>query len=123
MMKISLKTLGALAAGMLCATPVAQPQPQALPPPATLAERVQALEREVASLSTGFELREAQRAPAGDAALATRVDRLEQSLERLAIELQQVERQADNALREASQARREAEDAQRTARSVESRVH
>ena len=126
MMRSNVKILGALAVGILCTSPLAQPQPQTAPPPrdpaATLAERVLALEREVARLTTGFDLREAERAPAGDFALTARVERLEQSLDRLAIDLQRVERQADTAWREASQARREAQDAQRTARNVESRL-
>ena len=121
-----LRILGVLAAGVLCASPLAQPQQPAAPPPrdpaATLADRVLMLEREVARLMTTFDLREAERARAGDFTLTTRVERLEQSLDRLAIDLQRVERQADTAYREASQARRDAEDAQRTARNVESRM-
>jgi hypothetical protein len=128
MTKSNLRILGALAAGVLCAGSLAQPQPQpqTVPQPrepaATLAERVLALESDVARLRTGFELREAQRAPAGDVALAARVDRLESSLQRLAMDLQRVERQADSAAREASQAARDASDAQRRVQSVESRV-
>lgn len=121
-----LRILGVLAAGILCASPLAQPQQETAPSPrdpvATLADRVLVLEREVARLTTAFDLREAERARAGDFTLTTRVERLEQSLDRLAIDLQRVERQADTAYREASQARRDAEDAQRTARSVESRI-
>jgi chromosome segregation ATPase len=118
MMKGKLKILGALAAGVLGANLLAQPQQ----PGATVAERVLALERDVASLSTRVELRDAQRTPVSDATLTSRVQQLEQSLNRLTLDLQRVERQADSALREASQARRDAESAQRAVQSLESRV-
>ena len=88
----------------------------------TLEERVLAIERNVASLSTRFELRETARAPGGDAALAARVDELERTVNRLATDLRRIESTADNALREASQARRDAQDAQREARDAAMRV-
>jgi len=116
-MNSHLRLLGVLAASVLCASPLAQPQQQTAPPPrdpgATLADRVLVLEREVARLTTAFDLREAERARAGDFTLTTRVERLEQSLDRLAIDLQRVS--GRRTLRTARRARRAATQKTRSA--------
>jgi hypothetical protein len=99
----------------------ASAQPPARPPaagqPRTLEERVVALERSVASLSTRFDTRDASVNRGGsDAVNASTFMQLQNELTRLQNDLQRVERQADAAAREASDARREALDAQRAAR-------
>ena len=87
-----LAKIAAAAAAAVCLSFVAaQPpasqrtQPQAAQgaqPPQTLEERVTALERDVASVTTRFELREAQQPSSTSSALEPRVTSLERTLER-----------------------------------------
>ena len=109
------------------AQPPAQPPPAQAPPvgrPPTLEERVAALERGLASVTTRFEIRESA-VPAGQSGaqsstmLESRVSNLERSIDRLQQEMQSVQRAADNAQRAADSASREAGDARRTAQSAE----
>ena len=105
------------------AQPPSQSQPGARPP--TLEERVAALERGLASVTTRFEIRESAVPPAqsgvqGAAAFESRVSNLERSIDRLQQEIQSVQRAADSAQRAADSASREAGDARRTAQSAES---
>jgi uncharacterized protein YceH (UPF0502 family) len=87
----------------------------------TLKERVAALEAEVASLETRFEVqRTLEDSVPGEGTLTARVAKLERSLERLAADLERVGRQVDAALREATQARREAAMAVQLARDAAS---
>jgi hypothetical protein len=95
------------------------PAPQAGQRPPTIEERVTALERDVASVRTRFELRESQQIAAPSSALEPRVTSLERTLERLAMDLQRVERMADNAQRQADSAARAADYAQRSAQDAE----
>jgi hypothetical protein len=113
------------------AQPPAQPPParsaptQSLPGnrPPTLEERVAALERGLASVTTRFEIRESAVPPSQGSAqntgLESRVSNLERSVDRLQQELQSVQRAADAAQRAADSASREAGDARRTAQSAE----
>jgi hypothetical protein len=106
---------GLLAALALLAPALAQPP--AAPP--TIEQRVTALEKGLASLSTRFGVRESLAAAApSDNGLAGRVAKLEGTLDQLALRLQRVERQADAAARDASQARSDAMAAQQLARDV-----
>lgn len=104
------------------AQPPAQPPAGAKPP--SLEERVAALERGLASVTTRFEVREAA-APSSlsgvqnRSALEARVGGLERSLDRLQQELQSAQRAADGAQRAADSASRDAAAAQRTAQSAE----
>jgi outer membrane murein-binding lipoprotein Lpp len=89
----------------------------------TLEERVVALEKEVASLGTRFEVERTLDDDAlGDGVLTARVAELERSLERLTTDLDRVSRQVDAAQREATQARREAATASQLARDAGSRL-
>ena len=108
------------------AQPPAQPtqaQPGARPP--TLEERVTALERGLASVTTRFDIRESA-VPASQSgsqnmgAFDSRVSNLERTLGQLQQELQSVQRAADSAQRAAESASRDAGDARRTAQSAES---
>ena len=112
-------TLAATAGLFYLAFATAQPPaPQAQPGrPPTIEERVAALERGLASVTTRFELREAAVAPTppSGAALESRVSGVERALERMQLDLQRVERAADNAQRAADSATRDAADARRVA--------
>lgn len=94
-------------------------------PTLTLAERVAALERQVARLDTRTGIESATRpavtVQAGN--LVARIDALERSVASLGAYLDRVQRQADDALRAATQAQRDAQAAQQTARDVAMRVH
>jgi len=115
-MRIGNLAAGTAVAALICLTfAAAQPPPQGQRAP-TLDERVGALERELASLGTRFELRNSAVPSALGGTLEPRVADLERTLDRLAVDLQRVERQADSAFREASDARREAMNASRDAR-------
>jgi hypothetical protein len=100
-----------------------QSQPGARPP--TIEERVAALERGLASVTTRFEIRESA-APASQsgnlnaAAFESRVSGLERSIGQLQQQLQSLQRAADSAQRAADSASREAGDARRTAQQAES---
>jgi hypothetical protein len=117
----------AAAAGLLylsfaAAQPPAQPpqsQPGARPP--TLEDRVAALERGLASVTTRFEIRESAAPPSRSgtqnaAAFESRVSNLERSIGQLQLELQSAQRAADSASRDAADARRTAQSAESTAR-------
>jgi uncharacterized protein DUF3359 len=121
----------AAAAGLLylsfaAAQPPAQPPPQSQPGarPPTLEERVAALERGLASVTTRFDIRESA-APASQsgalnaAAFESRISNLERSIGQLQLELQSVQRAADSAQRAADSASRDAGDARRTAQGAE----
>jgi hypothetical protein len=110
-------TLAATAGLFYLAFAAAQPPaPQAGRPP-TIEERVAALERGLASVTTRFDLRESAVAPTPTtgAALESRLSGVERALERMQFDLQRVERAADNAQRAADSATREAADARRVA--------
>jgi uncharacterized protein DUF3359 len=97
--------------------------PQGNRPP-TLEERVAALERGLASVTTRFEIRESAVPPSQSgaqnaAAFESRVSSLERSIDRLQQEVQSVQRAADSAQRAADSASRDAGDARRTAQSAE----
>ena len=103
--------------------PGAQAQPGSRPP--TLEERVAALERGLASVTTRFDIRESAVPPAQSgtqsaAAFESRVGNLERSISSLQQQLQSVQRAADSAQRAADSAARDAGDARRTAQSAES---
>jgi hypothetical protein len=99
-----------------------QAQPGARPP--TLEDRVAALERGLASVSTRFDIRESAVPPAQggaqNAAFESRVSNLERSIGQLQQQLQSAQRAADNAQRAADAASRDAGDARRTAQAAES---
>jgi uncharacterized protein YceH (UPF0502 family) len=101
--------------------PAAQSQPGARPP--TLEDRVAALERGLASVTTRFDIRESAvpQAQGGmqNAAFESRVSNLERSIAGLQQQLQSVQRAADSAQRAADSASRDAGDARRTAQSAE----
>jgi hypothetical protein len=108
------RTFSGLVAALVLLGP-ALGQPPATPP--TLEERVAALEKQLASLSTRFGAHESLAAGApSDGGLAVRVAALERTVDRLAVDLQRVERLADGAARDASQARSDAMAAQQIAR-------
>jgi len=108
------RTTGVVLAALVLVTP-ALAQPPTNPPP--LEQRVTALEKELASVSTRLGLRESLGGnTASDAGLAVRVTTLERTVERLTTDLQRVERLADAAARDASQARSDALAAQQIAR-------
>ena len=96
------------------------PQPPGQRPP-TIEERVAALERGLASVTTRFDIREAAVTPAQSSggALDARLSTLERSLERMQQDMQRLERAADNAQRSADAASRAADDARRTAMDAE----
>jgi len=101
--------------------PVPQAQSQRSPP---IEERVAALERGLASVTTRFDLREAAVPPAAAAtanvgALESRVATLERALDRIQQDLQRIERAADTAQRAADSASRDAADARRTAQDAD----
>ena len=103
--------------------PGAQQLPGARPP--TLEERVTALERGLASVTTRFESRESQVPPSqsgaqGAAAFESRVSSLERSIGQLQQQIMSAQRAADSAQRAADSAARDAGDARRTAQSAES---
>jgi ABC-type transporter Mla subunit MlaD len=99
----------------------AQSQPGARPP--TLEDRVAALERGLASVTTRFDIRESSVPPAQsgiqNAAFETRVSSLERAIAGLQQQLQSAQRAADSAQRAADSASRDAGDARRTAQSAE----
>jgi hypothetical protein len=116
------------AAGALVYLSFAAAQPPAQGPPAnrppTLEERVAALERGLASVTTRFDIRESavpqsQQGAQSSAVFDSRVSNLERSIDRLQQELQSVQRAADSAQRAADAASRDAGDARRTAQSAE----
>jgi hypothetical protein len=116
-----IRTIGGLLTVLVLLAPAfAQPPPK----PPTLEERVTALEKGLASVSTRLGLRESL-APTGasDAGLAARVATLERTVDRLATDLQRIAIQADNAARDASQARSDAMAAQQIARDAALRSH
>lgn len=94
--------------------------------PPTLQERVDTLERQVATIDTRFGLESTRPANLGigetGVGLTSRVDALERSLERLAADVARVQQLADNAARDAQQAQREAMSAQQTARDAAMRT-
>jgi chromosome segregation ATPase len=133
--KLTARLAAAAALGYLsfaAAQPPAQPPPAQFPPAQsqpgnrlpTLEERVAALERGLASVTTRFDIRESAVPPsqsgAQNAALESRMSNLERSIDRLQQELQSVQRAADSAQRAADSASRDAGDARRTAQSAES---
>ena len=93
-------------------------------PTPTLAERVTALERQVARLDTRFGIESATRPGVNQQGgnLVAKVDDLERSIARLAADLQRVQRQADDASRTANQAARDAQTAQQMARDAAMRA-
>jgi predicted nucleic acid-binding Zn-ribbon protein len=115
------------AAAALVYLSFAAAQPAQGPPgnrPPTLEERVAALERGLASVTTRFEIRESAVPPSQSgaqnaAAFESRVSSLERSIDRLQQEIQSVQRAADSAQRAADSASRDAGDARRTAQSAE----
>jgi hypothetical protein len=103
--------------------PGAQSQPGSRPP--TLEERVAALERGLASVTTRFEIRESQVPPSQSgaqsaAAFESRVGNLERSIGQLQQQIMSAQRAADSAQRAADSASRDAGDARRTAQAAES---
>jgi hypothetical protein len=127
--RFSIAAMSLVLAALVCYTfagaqPPRQPPPQQAPGrnSASLDERVVALERGLASLSTRFELRDTAVPSAPGGALEPRIAALERDLERLVVDLQRVEREVDNAYREASDARREAMNAERAARDAAMRA-
>ena len=111
--------------------PATQPQGQR---PSTIEERVAALERGLASVTTRFDVREAAVPPAAASAtsgmLEGRVSTLERTLDRMQQEIQNVQRSADSAQRaadsasrDAADARRQAQDADRNAQNALLRAH
>jgi hypothetical protein len=114
-MRTTLRYAAALAAFAIFALTNAQ-EPLRAP---TLEERIDELERSLASIDTRFALQTARVPDVGGestAALAARVDAVERSVERLATDLQRIDRLADTAARDAAQARRDATAAQLAAR-------
>jgi len=101
--------------------PPAQSQPGARTP--TLEDRVAALERGLASVTTRFEVRESAVPPSQSASQNTfesRVSSLERTVGQLQQQLQNAQRAADSAQRAADSASRDAADARRTAQAAES---
>ena len=102
------------------AQPPAQSQSQR---PPTIEERVAALERGLASVTTRFDLREAAIPPGAgtvtSGALESRVGTLERTLDRLQQDIQRTERAADSAQRAADSASRDAANALRTAQDAD----
>ena len=100
--------------------PPAQSQPGARPP--TLEDRVGALERALASMTTRFDVREAAVPPSQSSsqnAFESRVSNLERTIGQLQQQLQNAQRSADSAQRAADSASRDAADARRTAQAAE----
>jgi uncharacterized protein DUF3359 len=122
----SIALFAAAAALVYWSFAAAQPPAQGPPGtrPQTLEERVAALERGLASVTTRFEIRESAVPPSQSgaqsaAAFESRVSNLERSIDRLQQEMQSVQRAADSAQRAADSASRDAGDARRTAQSAE----
>jgi hypothetical protein len=93
--------------------------------PATLEERVETLERLVASLDTRLEARTGGARESGalnEMLLAQRVEQLERVLAAIRSDLQRVERTAELAMRAADDAQRTAAAAERAARDAASRL-
>jgi Alanine-zipper, major outer membrane lipoprotein len=116
----------AAAAGLVYLSFAAAQPPAQLPQgarPPTLEDRVAALERGLASVTTRFDIREAAVPPQSgvqnNAAFETRVSSLERSLDRLQQEIQNTQRAADSAQRAADSASRDAADARRTAQDAD----
>jgi len=108
------------------AQPSAQPSPQSQPGvrPPTLEDRVTALERGLASVTTRFDIRESAVPPSQSgvqnaAAFESRLSNLERSIGQLQQQLQSAQRAADSAQRAADSASRDATDARRIAQSAE----
>jgi len=104
----------------------AQPSPQSQPGarPPTLEDRVTALERGLASVTTRFDIRESAVPPSQSgvqnaAAFESRLSNLERSIGQLQQQLQSAQRAADSAQRAADSASRDATDARRIAQSAE----
>jgi ABC-type branched-subunit amino acid transport system substrate-binding protein len=112
----------ALAFASIVILPIADAQQSPAP---TLAERVAALERQVARLDTRTGIESAIRPGVTEQGgnLVARIDALERSMVALNTYLDRVQRQADDALRAATQAQRDAQAAQQAARDVAMRVH
>ncbi len=94
----------------------------------TLEQRVEALEKQVASLETRLRAYTsvnptAPKVPLAGASTAQRVEQLQATLSSLSAKVETATRTADQALREAQQAQRTALDAQRTANQLQLRVH
>jgi hypothetical protein len=96
-------------------TPAAQPSRD---DERTIEERMDALERALASLETRFDIAATLGESRGPAAEEARIMALERELERVVMELERVRREIDAAAREATQARREAAAAQQAARAA-----
>src|SRR6185369_7810171 len=119
------------AAGALVYLSFAAAQPPTQGPPGnrppTLEERVAALERGLASVTTRFEIRESavppsQQGAQSAAALDSRVGNLERSINQLQQAIQSVQRAADSASRDAGDARRTAQSAESLARDAQLRA-
>jgi phage shock protein A len=95
------------------------------PQPATLEERVEALERLVASLDTRLEARTTgarERGGLPETLLAQRIEQLERTVAAIRSDIQRIERTAELATRAASDAQRTAAAAERAARDAASRI-
>ena len=108
----------------------AQPSPQSQPGarPPTLEDRVTALERGLASVTTRFDIRESAVPPSQSgvqnaAAFESRLSNLERSIGQLQQQLQSAQRAADSASRDATDARRIAQSAEGLARDAMLRAH
>ena len=117
--------LAAVAATLLWSFAGAQ-QPQRPPAqgpaqnrPATLEDRVAKLERDVASLSTRFEARDAALNRGVNVGSSSAFVQLQNDVNRLSNDVQRVAREADAATRAATDAQRGAADAQRAAMQAE----
>jgi len=116
----------AVAAALVYLSFAAQPSPQSQPGarPPTLEDRVTALERGLASVTTRFDIRESAVPPSQSgvqnaAAFESRLSNLERSIGQLQQQLQSAQRAADSAQRAADSASRDATDARRIAQSAE----
>lgn len=121
-----LLTLAAVAAMLLWSFAAAQQPPQRSTAPRSaptqqpsLEDRVAKLERDVASLSTRFEVREASPNAAVNLSSSSAFLQLQNDINRLSNDLQRVEREVDGATRAAMDAQRGAADAQRAAMEAE----
>lgn len=115
-----------LAASFACAPAFAQQQPKQQ---RTVAQRLSALEHQVASLETRLGVRTAPGAPSSaefsvrNWTTAQRIAQLEQRLNSLTVDINRIQRQTEAALRAANQAQRDAMYAQQMARDNASRIH